>query len=154
MVNKQQKVERARDLFLAGYNCSQSVAAAFAPEMGLEEKTVLRMASAFGGGLGGMRLTCGAISGMCMALGAITGYDETDDPEAKKHLYAQMRRLCTQFTDRYENLGCRELLAQSGIVAKAEPSERTPEYYRTRPCARYVECCAELLADALNEGNE
>ena len=65
-----------------------------------------------------------------------------------------MRRLCTQFTDQYGTLTCRDLLQQSGVVAKAEPSECTPEYYRTRPCARYVECCAGLLADALNEGNE
>lgn len=154
MVNKQQKVERARDLFLEGYNCAQSVAAAFAPEMGLEEKAVLRLSSAFGGGLGGMRAVCGAVSGMAMVLGSLNGYDEADETEGKKHLYAQMRRLCTQFTDQYGTLTCRDLLQQSGVVAKAEPSERTPEYYRTRPCARYVECCAGLLADALNEGNE
>lgn len=154
MVDKQQKVERARDLFLAGYNCSQSVAAAFAPEMGLEEKTVLRMASAFGGGMGGMRMTCGAVSGMCMAFGAIAGYDDQDDPEAKQHLYARMRRLCEQFLMEYQTMNCRELLEKNGVEAKAEPSPRTPEYYRTRPCARYVECCAGLLADALGEGNE
>lgn len=154
MVNKQQKVERARDLFLAGYNCSQSVAAAFAPEMGLDEKTVLRMASAFGGGLGGMRLTCGAASGMCLALSTINGYDEADDPEAKKHLYAQMRRLGEQFLAEHGTLICRDLLEKNGVEAKAEPSPRTPEYYRTRPCARYVECCAALLSDALNEENE
>lgn len=154
MVDKQQKVERARELFLSGYNCAQSVAAAFAPKMGLSEQAVLRLASAFGGGLGGMRLTCGAVSGMCMALGQLTGYDDADDPEAKKHLYAQTRRLCEQFLMEYGTLTCRELLAQNGVVAQAEPSERTPEYYRTRPCVRYVEHCAALLSDALNEANE
>ena len=152
MINKQQKVEKARDLFLEGYNCAQAAAAAFAPEMGLEEKTVLRLAGGFGGGMGGMRNTCGAISGMCMAYSMIAGYDEADDMETKKHLYATVRRMCEQFEEQYETLLCRSLLERNGIEAKAEPSERTPEYYRTRPCARYVESCAAILCDTLNEG--
>ena len=43
------KAERAKALFQQGYNCAQSVAVAFAPEMGLSEETAARLASAFGG---------------------------------------------------------------------------------------------------------
>ena len=152
MINKQQKVERARDLFLEGYNCSQAVAAAFTPEMGLDVKTVLRLSSGFGGGMGGLRNTCGAVSGMCMALSMLRGYDEADDMETKKHLYATVQHMALQFEERFSTLVCRDLLALNGIEAQKEPSERTPEYYRTRPCARYVEACAAILCDTLNEG--
>jgi len=151
MIDRQAKMEKARDLFLEGYNCAQAVAAAFAPEMGLPEKTVLRMSSGFGGGVGGQRLICGAVTGMNMALSYITGYDETDDMDTKKALYANIRRMAAQFCEKHETMVCRDLLVQSGIQAKAEPSERTPEYYRTRPCARYVESCAGILCDMLNE---
>lgn len=148
-MDKQQKIEKARELFLGGYNCSQSVAAAFAPEMGMDEKTVLRLASGFGGGVGGLRSACGAVTGMAMVLSAIRGYDEPDDPEAKKHLYADVRRLGEAFMQEHGTIVCRDLLAKADIEAKAEPSPRTPEYYRTRPCVRYVEACAALLADEL-----
>lgn len=140
----QEKVAKARDLFLEGYNCAQAVAAAFAPEMGLDEKTVLRLASGFGGGMGGMRGVCGAVSGMCMVLSMLGGYDDASDMEAKKHLYADIRLHCEQFRAQYGTLLCRDLLERNGIEAQSTPSERTPEYYRTRPCLRYVESAAGL----------
>ena len=151
MIDRQQKMDRARDLFLEGYNCAQAVAAAYAPEMGLDEKLVLRMSAAFGGGIGGQRLICGAVNGMNMVLSYITGYDEADDMDTKKTLYANVRRMAAMFTEQHETMVCRDLLTQSGIRAREEPSERTPEYYRTRPCVRYVEACAGIVADVLNE---
>lgn len=152
MIDKQAKVEKARDLFLNGCNCAQAVAAAFAPEMGMDEKAVLRMASGFGGGMGGMRYTCGAVSGMCLVYNCLRGYDDLEDPEIKKHLYADVHRMGERFIMEHGTLICRELLEKNDIQAKAEPSPRTPEYYRTRPCVRYVESCAAILCDALNEG--
>ena len=151
MIDRQQKIDKARELFLEGYNCAQAVAAAFAPEMQLDEKLVLRMSAAFGGGIGGQRLICGAVNGMNMVLSYITGYDDADDMDTKKTLYANVRRMAAMFTEQHETMVFRDLLIQSGLRAKEDPSERTPEYYRTRPCVRYVEACAGIVADILNE---
>ena len=151
MIDREQKILRARELFLSGYNCAQSVAATFAPEMGMEERTVLRLSSGFGGGLGGLRVMCGTVSAMCMVMSYVHGYDDADDFDGKKHLYATEQRMAARFTDRYGTLNCRELLTAAGIEVKNTPSERTPEYYRKRPCVRYVEACAGILADELNE---
>ena len=153
MIDREAKIVRARELFLSGYNCAQSVAAAFAPEMGMEEKQVVRLIGGFGGGLGGLRVMCGTVSAMCLVVSWLHGYDEADDFDGKKHLYATEQRLAARFTDRYGTLNCRELLTAAGIEVKNTPSERTPEYYRKRPCARYVEACAGILADELNELN-
>jgi C_GCAxxG_C_C family probable redox protein len=144
------KVDLARSLYLSGYNCAQSVFAAFSEEMGISQETALRTASGMGGGIGGLRMTCGAVSAMAMVLGALRGYDDAADYEGKKQLYADIQRLHTDFTAVHETSHCRDLLQKSGIVAKAQPSERTPEYYRKRPCARYIELCAQLLAEELN----
>lgn len=153
MIYREQKIGRARELFLSGYNCAQSVAAAFAPEMGMTEQQVLRLISGFGGGLGGLRVTCGTVSAMCMVMSWIHGYDEADDFEGKKHLYATEQRMAARFTDQYQTLCCRDLLVSAGVEVKNTPSERTPEYYRKRPCVRYVEASAGILADELNELN-
>lgn len=149
MIDREAKITKARELFLSGYNCAQSVAAAFAPEMGMGEADVLRLSSGFGGGMGGLRSTCGAVSGMFLVTSALHGYEDAQDTEGKKSLYALEQRMTALFTDRYETLNCRELLAAAGIEAKSTPSDRTPEYYRTRPCVRYVEACAGILADEL-----
>ena len=39
--------EKARELFMEGYNCSQSVVGAFAQELGMEKETAMKLASSF-----------------------------------------------------------------------------------------------------------
>ena len=65
---------KARELFCSGYNCAQAVAGAFAEDMGLPLETVTKLASGFGGGMGGMRETCGAVTGMFMVAGMMKGH--------------------------------------------------------------------------------
>lgn len=70
----------ARELFKQGYNCSQSVFAAFCDETGLDTETALKIASSFGGGMGRLREVCGAVTGMFMVVGMKYGYT---DPSQK-----------------------------------------------------------------------
>lgn len=63
-MTKQERIEKAVALFKEGYNCSQSVVAAFADIYGFTEEQALKMSASFGGGIGRMRETCGAACGM------------------------------------------------------------------------------------------
>mgnify|MGYP000464776910 CR=1 FL=1 len=81
--------DRAYAAFFKGYNCCQSVAVAFAEEMGMTEKQALQISAGFGGGFGRMREVCGAFSGITLVLGALYG---SDDP-AKKTAFTPMCRL-------------------------------------------------------------
>ena len=74
-----ERAKKARDYFLEGYNCSQSVFLAFSDLTGFDEKTALLVSSSFGGGMGRLREVCGAVSGMFMAAGVLYGYT---DPKA------------------------------------------------------------------------
>ena len=60
------RVERGVELFKSGYNCAQAVVGAFADLYDIPTDVALRMSASFGGGMGRMRLTCGAASGMFM----------------------------------------------------------------------------------------
>ncbi len=51
------RIAKAVALFKEGYNCSQSVVAAFADLYGFSEEQALRMSASFGGGIGRMRQT-------------------------------------------------------------------------------------------------
>ena len=73
---KEDRVAKAIALFKEGYNCSQSVVAAFADEYGFTREQALRMAASFGGGIGRMRETCGAACGMFLLAGLETGATE------------------------------------------------------------------------------
>ena len=61
--------ERARELFMNGYNCAQAVACAFCDVTGMDTDAAARMASSFGGGLGRLREVCGTVSGAALVLG-------------------------------------------------------------------------------------
>lgn len=137
--------EKAIELFFAGANCAQAVFAAFAPLGGVEEALALRLSAPFGGGLGRQREVCGAVSGMCMAAGALYGNDDLADADAKAAHYRMIQELCAAFRERFGTIICRELLGEKRTVTFSDPCPRTEEYYRQRPCARQVGVAAEIL---------
>ena len=142
----------AKDLFLAGYNCSQAVFCAFAEDLGMERALAAKLSASFGGGLGRLRLTCGCVSGAAMVLGLALGYDPENSPkDAKAKHYEKVRELTMALEERNGSLSCRELLSMKGVDATAGgvPEERTEEYYKRRPCPEYVRIAAEETAKLL-----
>ena len=75
------RIQKAVELFKSGYNCSQSVVAAFADMYGFTQEQAVRMSASFGGGIGRMRETCGAACGMFLIAGLETGATEATDRE-------------------------------------------------------------------------
>ena len=143
----------ARDFFIQGYNCAQAVACAFCEEMQLEEKTAARMVSSFGGGMGKMREVCGAVSGALFVLGTLRGYDDPASDAAKSAHYKQVQEFASRFKAEHETIICRELLKNIALKKEHthEPEARTEEYYRVRPCVRFVETAAQIVEDMLAE---
>lgn len=139
--------KRAEELFLAGYNCAQSVFAAFSDLTGISVEDSARLAGAFGGGMCGRRNTCGAVSGMLMALSALKGYSAPEDREGKVKLYADGKALADEFEKIFGTTICIELL--KGRKLSPVPSVRTEEYYASRPCASYCAVAANLLDNFL-----
>lgn len=145
--------ERAVRLFKEGYNCSQSVFAAFCDLYGIDEETALKIAASFGAGMGRMREVCGAVSGMFLVAGLETGTTEGKDSEGKKKNYDTVQFLAEKFKEKNGSIVCRELL---GLEQKKEnpfkdtkPEERTEKYYKKRPCVEMVRDAAQLVEEYL-----
>ena len=144
-----EKSIKARELFLKGYNCSQSLLGAFCEDLGLDFNTAMLISSSFGGGMGGLRETCGALSGAFMVIGLKYGYVTPDNPNEKAELYKKVRMVAEAFNEKHGTMLCRELLEAKSLTVKAEPSPRTEKYYKERPCAVFVESAAEILEEIL-----
>ena len=142
-------VTLAGDLFLEGFNCAQAVAVAFTDLTGMDKKQAAMMAAPFGGGMGRMREVCGAVSGMFMVLGALYGYDNSDEDGKKKELYKQVQALAEQFKAENGSIICREILKNP--PSDPAPTPRTEEFYKLRPCARMVYLAAEILDKYISE---
>ena len=143
------RVEYALSLFKSGYNCAQSVFAAYADLLGMDTETALKMSSAMGGGIGRMREVCGTVSAMAMLAGLKEGNADPENEEAKEHIYALVRRMSALFKEQQGTIICRELLGIEGMEESAKPSIRTPEFYASRPCGRIIACAAEIIEDVL-----
>ena len=150
----EERVERAVDNFMAGYGCCQSVVAAFADLYGVDEKTALRFGAGFGGGVGRLRMMCGAVSGIVMLVGLDCGQTEGSDREGKSACYKVVQELLAKSEQQNGSLICAEILGLKGhdkAHFTYEASPRTAEYYKTRPCAAKIESAARIFADYLKE---
>ena len=139
-----ERAHYAAELFLEGYNCAQAVSIAFCDLTGFSKEQAAKMASAFGGGMGRMREVCGAVSGMYMVLSQLYGYDQPDDV-AKKALYTDVQALAAQFREQAGSIVCREILKNP--PSDPNPTPRTEEYYKKRPCARMIMIATQILDD-------
>ncbi len=144
------RIKRAVELFKEGFNCSQSVCAAFADMYGYTEEQALRMSASFGGGIGRMRMTCGAACGMFLLAGLHKGSTDGADRTGKEANYKLVQQLADEFARRNGSLVCAELLGlPSHRNTDTQPEKRTPEYYKKRPCVQMVEEAARIWAEYL-----
>ena len=135
----------AMDYFTRGWNCAQAVALAFAPETGLDPKTLMQLSSSFGGGLGRLREVCGAVSGMAIVAGLLYGYDDPADAGAKAAHYERIQTLAKEFEAENGSIICRELLGLTRKHDAPTPEARSADFYKKRPCRELVGMAAEIL---------
>lgn len=145
------RIIRAVELFKEGFNCSQSVCAAFADMYGYTEAQALQMSASFGGGIGRMRMTCGAACGMFLLAGLHKGCTNGADRAGKETNYKLVQQLADEFIRRNGSLICSELLGlASQRNTDVRPEKRTAAYYEKRPCLRMVEEAARIWAEYLD----
>ncbi|MBQ7913802.1 MAG: C_GCAxxG_C_C family protein [Clostridia bacterium] len=146
------RAEKAKEYFETGYTCSQAVALAFEKECGLDREALLKITLPFGGGLGRLRLTCGAVSGLAVVYGLICAKAELS-PENKKQTYAAIQELTARFKAENGSLICNDLLTGANLSfgVGGEAENRTSEYYKKRPCGELVYAAAKILEEYLAE---
>ncbi len=148
----QERAARARSLFLEGYNCTQSVVLAYADLFNdLTTEQLATLAAPLGGGVGRLREVCGAVSGMALVAGRICPNSRPKDQPAKAACYTLVQDFAEAFRASNGAIVCRELLGLGERQSSPTPSERTPEYYRKRPCPDLVADAARIVAERLNE---
>ena len=110
-----EKPLKAKERFETEFSCSQSVLSTLAPELGVDEETALKIASAFGGGMMRHGEVCGSVTGALMALGLKFGSTAPDNEEKIREASQELMR---QFEEPNGSLLCRELLGYHLIVPK------------------------------------
>ena len=105
-----ERSEQAKELFLSGYNCAQSVVLSFADDLKYSKELVSKMAAGFGGGMGKQQETCGAVTGAIMVLGLMKGEAVNNNDELKAEAYGAVKELSRRFMAEYKTTNCRDLI--------------------------------------------
>lgn len=143
--------ELAKQNFINGQNCAQSVFTAFCDVHGFDPDTAYRISSSFGGGIGRLREVCGALSGALMVMGYVVGTYPTTDGEAKAAHYKMIQTFAKKFEAEAGSIKCWKILDLPEGPSEPLPEQHTPEYLAIRPCPRCVEIAARLLDEFLEE---
>lgn len=145
-----QRTDKAVELFKSGFNCSQAVFAAFAPDFGMDEETALKVSAGLGGGVGRSREVCGAVCGASMVVGLKYGATKGEDAESKAKCYEVVQEIIAEFKKTNPSIVCRELLSLGeGENTNPTPEARTQQYYKKRPCVQIVEDAARAVEKIL-----
>ena len=105
-----ERSEQAKDLFLSGYNCAQSVLLSFADDLKFSKELAQKMAAGFGGGMGKQQETCGAVTGAIMVLGLLKGEHVNNNEELKSESYGSVKELTREFVSEYKSTKCIDLI--------------------------------------------
>jgi len=147
-MNANKRSDLAEKYFREGYNCPQTMLLAFQDKLTLPIDELLKLSSAFGGGMSRMREDCGAVTGAMMVIGLLYGFNE---PEAKRkaELYEMGQEFMRTFEEKEGALLCRDLLGLKELHSSFTPTPRTPDFYEVRPCLRLLRDAAEILSELI-----
>ncbi|MBS5429477.1 C-GCAxxG-C-C family protein [Merdimonas faecis] len=97
------------------YNCCQAVICAYCEELGMKEEDAFRLTEGFGSGMGGLKDTCGAVTGMFMTIGLKNSAGKMDEPFATKmDTYQKLLEAAEKFKEKNGSLYCRDLKTEDG----------------------------------------
>lgn len=105
-----ERSQHAKELFLSGYNCAQSVLLSFADDLKYSKELAQKLAVGFGGGMGKQQETCGAVTGSIMVIGLLKGEHVNNNDELKSESYGTVKQLIQEFTAAFKSTNCKDLI--------------------------------------------
>lgn len=139
-----ERSEQAKELFLSGYNCSQSVVLSFADDLKYSKELVQKMAAGFGGGMGKQQETCGAVTGAIMVLGLKKGDSVNNNDELKAEAYGAVKELNRRFVAEYKTTRCRDLIG-CDLNTQEGAAKFKDENIMETTCAECVKKAVEIV---------
>ena len=134
----------ARELFLSGYNCAQSVLLSFSGDLKYSRELAQKIAVGFGGGMGKQQETCGAVTGAIMVLGIMKGEDVNNNDELKEGSYASVKELSNQFTAQFGTTKCMDLIGCDLNTPEGSARFKEEEIMQ-KVCADCVQKAVEIV---------
>ncbi|MFX1297071.1 MAG: C-GCAxxG-C-C family protein [Promethearchaeota archaeon] len=137
-------IESAVACFEDGFNCAQAIFSTYGVKFGLEREIALKTATGFGGGIGAMGKTCGAITGAILVLGLKFGQTTLEDTQAKMKTFSLVIKLMKKFEELNRSTTCKELIGCDLSTLEGQKLAKEKNIVKTI-CPKFVKDAAEIL---------
>ena len=139
------RIDIAVTRFEEGCSCAQAIYSTYAEDLGMDRQTAMKVSAGFGGGMGRMAGTCGAVTGAFLVLGLKHGGEET---KAREKAYQMVREFASRFEARHGSLLCKELMGCD--ISTPEGRQIVKDRgLRSGICTPLVRAAAEILETIL-----
>jgi len=133
--------EKAVQAHQSGLNCAQAVLTSYCDELNFDKNLALSISCGFGGGMGRLQETCGAVTGAFMALGIHACNKYTDNKERKEKTYSKVQKFAEQFKSMHGSLDCKKLL---NCDLNTEEGQKFMKFHNLS-----VKVCNKCIADSI-----
>ncbi len=144
------RVEQALSCFKEGFMCSQALLSTYCEEFGLENELALKLADGFGGGMGRMGETCGAVTGAFMVIGLKHGRAAIEDTQAHEKTDSLINEFVAKFKSSNGSILCNELIDCDISTPEGLTRAREKKLFTTM-CPKYIQDAAELVEQILKQ---
>ena len=144
-----EEVDQTVACFKEGLNCTQAVLSTYGPQFGLDHKNAIKVAGAFGSGMG-VGETCGAVTGALMVIGL--KYAKVKGPSffSKEQTQTIAQEFFKRFKARNGATACKELLGCDVNTTEGLKAAKHEKHFKKR-CPKFVQDAAEILEEILKE---
>ena len=142
------KAKKAKEQFEKGFSCAPAVLSTYSDQFGLGQELALKIACGFGGGIGLMGRTCGAVTGAIMVIGLRKGQTDSADEESRQATHKLAKKFIDRFTALHGSIECRELIGYDLSDAAELKLARENKVFENK-CSSFVYDAACILEDVL-----
>lgn len=142
------RTQKALNYYSNGYNCAQSVVVSFTDLLKIDEEVALKMSSGFGGGMGRMQETCGAVTGAFMVIGYLRGKYQQGDDEAKELTNRLIQEFSRRFVEANGTINCKALIEFDLNTEEGRQQADEANIFNTK-CSDLLKKSVELLEEIL-----
>ncbi len=130
--------------FYNGKNCAQSVINGYAHEFGMDTEQVLNIAGSFGGGMGKLQQTCGAVTGSYMLIGLFNSNRLANEDEIKTTNVRMVQEFQKRFTEVNGTDQCSDLI-KTDLNTEEGRQVFEQEELKDRVCSKCIKSAIEIL---------
>jgi C_GCAxxG_C_C family probable redox protein len=123
---------------------------AYSEELKIDNTLALSISSGFGGGMGILQKTCGAVTGAFMTLGVYNTQKHQNNKESKEQTNLMIQKFADKFIAKYGYLDCKALLNSDLSTEKGRQSARENKLFE-KVCEKCVLDSIKIIDELLEE---